>query len=64
MLSSGEFQSYIPNKHTYNRRFCQGFSILCDEQFAIGRGTLAKSQFPDQIIKPDGHVLVRPEKWR
>jgi hypothetical protein len=37
---------------------------IADEQFTIGRRTLAKSQFPGQIVKPDGHILVRPEKWR
>jgi uncharacterized LabA/DUF88 family protein len=45
-------------------RFSAQLKLVADKQFTIGRGTLAKSQFPDQIIKPDGHVLMRPEKWR
>ena len=32
--------------------------------FSIGRGTLKKSQLPDPVIKPDGHVLHRPAHWR
>jgi uncharacterized LabA/DUF88 family protein len=31
--------------------------------FYIGRNTLAKSQFPDTITKPDGYVIKRPSKW-
>ena len=30
----------------------------------IGRGTLAKSQFPDRVRKPDGYVLHKPDSWR
>lgn len=30
----------------------------------IGRGTLAGSQFPDEVVKPDGFVLRRPAAWR
>lgn len=32
--------------------------------FTIGRSVLAKSVFPDQVIKPDGFVLNRPLNWR
>ena len=35
-----------------------------DHQFTIGRRTIAKSQFPDQVIKTKGHVLYRPKLWR
>jgi hypothetical protein len=45
-------------------RFSAQLKNVGDAQITIGRGTLAKSQFPNQIIKPDGHVLMRPEKWR
>ena len=30
----------------------------------VGRNVLSKSVFPDQVVKPDGFVLVRPEEWR
>jgi uncharacterized LabA/DUF88 family protein len=29
----------------------------------IGRDTLAKSVFPDELTKPDGYVLHRPAEW-
>lgn len=29
----------------------------------IGRDVLARSLFADQVIKADGYVLVRPQKW-
>ena len=32
--------------------------------FVIGRKKLADSQLPDEIIKPDGYILRRPERWR
>ena len=31
--------------------------------FTVSRRTLSKSQLPDSISKPDGHVLTRPTKW-
>jgi len=30
----------------------------------LDRATLARSVFPDEIIKPDGFTLRRPAKWR
>lgn len=30
----------------------------------IGKDKLRKSQLPDRLTKPDGHVLVRPSTWR
>ncbi|MFI5378248.1 MAG: NYN domain-containing protein [Tepidisphaerales bacterium] len=30
----------------------------------IGHGTLAKSQLPDQITKPDGFIVRHPKEWR
>jgi uncharacterized LabA/DUF88 family protein len=30
----------------------------------LDRATLAKSVFPDQVVKPDGFVLHRPADWR
>ena len=32
--------------------------------FVIGRKTLADSQLPERIIRPDGHILSRPPTWR
>jgi uncharacterized LabA/DUF88 family protein len=37
---------------------------VADRQFTIGRRTLAKSQFSDQVVKTDGHMLERPQQWR
>ena len=30
----------------------------------LGRTVLAKSLFPDEVVKPDGFVLQRPAAWR
>ena len=41
-------------------------SVLRDEAHGssyIARNTLAKSQFPEKITKPDGFVLRRPAQW-
>ena len=32
--------------------------------FTIGRKRISDSQLPDEIAKPDGYVLRRPERWR
>ena len=32
--------------------------------FAVGRKKIADSLFPDEIQKPDGYLLRRPDKWR
>jgi len=32
--------------------------------FPIGRRKIALSQFPDEVTKPDGFVLRRPQSWR
>ncbi len=37
---------------------------VADEWFVIGRRTIAKSQFPLEVTKPDGFVLRRPEGWQ
>ncbi len=33
-------------------------------QIYVSRTTLAKSLFPDQVVKPDGYVLRCPPEWR
>lgn len=30
----------------------------------LGRDVLSKSVFPDEVIKPDGFILRRPDTWR
>jgi uncharacterized LabA/DUF88 family protein len=35
-----------------------------DAQIYINRNVLAKSVFPDQVVKPDGYVLHRPAQWQ
>ena len=32
--------------------------------FPIGRKTLSDSQFPDSVVKADGHAAIRPASWR
>lgn len=31
--------------------------------FTIGRGLVSKSLLPDKVIKADGYVLTRPQRW-
>jgi len=45
-------------------RFSAQLKNTADKQLTVGRGTLAKSQFPDKVTKPDGYVLERPSEWR
>lgn len=57
----------FPEKHVIvffpPSRFSTQLKKVADHQFTIGRRTLSKSQFPDQVIKADGHVLERPRQW-
>lgn len=32
--------------------------------YHIGENSLKASQLPENVVKPDGYVLSRPEKWR
>ncbi|MDR3577205.1 MAG: NYN domain-containing protein [Anaerolineaceae bacterium] len=32
--------------------------------FQLGRATISKSLFPDEVRKADGYILKRPEKWQ
>ena len=32
--------------------------------FTVGRKVLKESQLPDEVVKADGFVLERPERWR
>ena len=45
-------------------RFSHHLRMVAHAHVPLGRAVLAKSQFPDQLTKPDGHVLRRPLWWR
>ena len=45
-------------------RFSYSLSQIAAGFFMIGRRTLAKSVFPDEVIKKDGFVLKRPDRWK
>ena len=44
-------------------RFSYHLSKLADVNFIIGRKKLADSVFPDSVVKKNGFVLKRPERW-
>ena len=44
-------------------RFAAVLEQAADSCFTIGRGKIAKSQFPKNVVKSDGYVLSRPESW-
>ena len=46
------------------KRYSVRLASAATASFVIGRKKLADSQLPDEIAKPDGYVLRRPEKWR
>jgi len=45
-------------------RFSHHLKTVAHAHLSLGRATLARSQFPDQLTKSDGHVLRRPGGWR
>jgi uncharacterized LabA/DUF88 family protein len=45
-------------------RFSSALQQVANAYIYVGRNVLSKSVFPDQVIKPDGHVLRRPAEWR
>ena len=45
-------------------RFSMHLKNSADVQLGLGRGSFAKSQFPDQIQKADSVLLTRPSQWR
>ncbi len=45
-------------------RFSHHLKTVAHAHLLLGRPMLAKSQFPDQVQKPDGHVLQRPDRWK
>ncbi len=46
------------------RRTSSALKREADAYIYIGRNVLSKSIFPDEVIKPDGYVLRRPDSWR
>lgn len=44
-------------------RYSFRLSTLASAYFHISRATLAKSQLPESITKPDGYTLRRPASW-
>jgi uncharacterized LabA/DUF88 family protein len=45
-------------------RFSAHLKAAADVQLSLGHGLLAKSQFPDEVKKPDGYILRKPKEWR
>ncbi len=46
------------------KRSSKQLKRVCHANFTIGRLQLSRSQFPDEVVTSDGHVLKRPLKWR
>jgi uncharacterized LabA/DUF88 family protein len=44
-------------------RFSHDLTTVSDAHFTIGRALFAKCQLPEQIQKPDGFILQRPQEW-
>jgi len=45
-------------------RFSYELQKFANATFIIGRKKLSESIFPDEVTKPDGYILRRPERWR
>ena len=43
-------------------RFSFALKKIANASFIIGRKNLAKSLFPEEVVKPDGFILKRPER--
>lgn len=46
------------------RRHSVQLGKVANAIFAIGRRKISDSMFPDQVIKPDGYILRRPDRWK
>lgn len=46
------------------KRYSNALKQTANAYTNIGRNVLAKSVFPDRVVKPDSYVLVRPNEWR
>ena len=49
--------AFPPKRHNIS------ISKMANGSFIIGRKKLKDSQLPDEIVKPDGHKLIRPTEW-
>lgn len=45
-------------------RSSKALKQVASAQINVGRNVLAKSVFPDQVVKPDGYILRRPAEWQ
>ena len=46
------------------KRYSVRLANAATASFVIGRKRISDSQLPDEIAKPDGYILRRPERWR
>ena len=46
------------------KRYSDQLKRVANGYFTIGKDKLRKSLLPDTIMKPDGHMLSRPQAWR
>lgn len=46
------------------RRVSDRLKQVASAYFTIGEAKLRQSMFPDEIRKPDGYILKRPEEWK
>ncbi len=45
-------------------RFSFALKEVANASFVIGRKKFSVSVFPDEVLKPDGFILKRPEGWK
>jgi uncharacterized LabA/DUF88 family protein len=46
------------------KRVSKELMKIASANFVLGRSVLARSQFPEQVIKANGFILRRPVKWK
>ena len=46
------------------KRYSNALKSIADVCLHLDRTTLAKSVFPNQVVKADGFILRRPSRWR
>ncbi len=52
------FVAFPPN------RFNKSVKIVAKGSLVIGNTKIRESQLPDEVVKPDGFVLKKPERWK
>ena len=45
-------------------RFSFALKETASASFTIGRKKIADSLFPEEVIKKDGYILKKPERWK